>query len=464
MMDQSWQACVDAFLQTKQSESIRVTYRSIINTFWHDLGEVDPGAVTDADISTFLSSPSHADHTRGQAVTSVSTYRRRVGTLSALYRFAQTFLIEGKPLYQRPLPAILANWQFRPAAQSVIPAEPFAHFDEPWRFATEQFLRQLWERSGSDDTLESYRTVLRRFFAAPRTPELATRSDVLLFLAQKSEGKRAHGKPVAVATRNNRLCVLRSFYAFASNWLIPGLAPEQFLWQGIPPTQGINYGKPGENPRALTEDELNAFFQAIDTSTVIGKRDYSLFIAFFTLARRRSELYALTWGQIQEAMIVEPNGQRHPGRTYSFFGKGHKRSEDLQEMPAYVYEPIVDYLKAAGRLDAMTDDSYIWTAIHPGMGSSRAAGTNRPLNHHYVNGRMHVILERAGIQAREGLSLHSFRHSSALHRYSLGEDILSLKRLLRHASIGTTDKYLRQLSGTADPGAAALERKFAFLR
>src|SRR5258707_14360979 len=85
----------------------------------------------------------------------------------------------------------------------------FEHFPPEWRRATEQFLSQLWERSGSDATVDSYRLALRRFFV-DKTPIEATRSDVLAFLAAKSIGNRGNGKPVAPATRNLRLTVLIS--------------------------------------------------------------------------------------------------------------------------------------------------------------------------------------------------------------------------------------------------------------
>jgi integrase len=455
MLDHHWQACISAFLDAKTSRHTRITYASTVSCFLQDLGD-SPGEVTDAEIAAFLDSPSHADHSRGQPISARARNRRRC-ILSAFYRFAQTYLVDDKPLYPGPLPACL-----RHASASIDPA-PFAHFSPAWQRATEAFLSSLWERSGSDATVTSYRVVLRRFFVAPRTPEATSRADVLSFLAQPSEGKRNAGQPVAPSTRNNKLCVLTSFYKWASNWIIPGTT-DTFLFTGVPPVQGIAYGRPGAHYRALSEEELEAFFGAIDTETIIGKRDFSLFSAFFALARRRSELYALKWGDIAEAWITDPKGQRHRGYTYVFRGKGHKRTEDVQEMPSYVYRAIVDYLQASGRYETIRPDDPVWTAIHPNQGSAPGSPTNRALNHHYVNLRMLELCRRAGIEDREGLSLHSWRHSSALARFSLGEDLLSLKKLLRHSNIATTDSYLRQLAGTADPGAAALERRFAFLR
>jgi|GEM_PF-1166402 len=459
MIDHTWRSCLDAFLKANRSATSRETYHSILSTFLHDLGDISPAEVTDATIESFLAEGSHAPQNRGQAV-SMSTWRRRVGILASFYRFAGAFLVDGEPLYQKPLPALLSNWQSRPAASLDGPA-PFSHFPPEWREATEQFLSQLWERSGSDATVESYRMVLRRFFVAPRTPERATRADVLAFLSQKSESKRNRGKPVAPATRNLRLCVLRSYYGWASNWLIPGT--DTFLFVGTPPVQGVGYGKPDESYRALSESELEAFFGAISDSSVISLRDKSIFVTFLACARRRGELVNLKWGDITSAWIVDTNGQRRRGFLYTFRGKGHKRMLDTQELPAFAYQAIIAYLEASGRLATIQPDDPVWTSTHPGQGR-RGSLTNQPLGDDYVNSRFRQICQRAGIEDRAGLSLHSFRHSSALHRYALGEDLLSLKRLLRHSNLSTTDKYLRQLAGTSDEGAERLRARFAFLR
>jgi len=459
MLDHSWQDCLDAFLLSNRSATSRITYHSILYTFLHDLGNTSPDAVTDAEIQTFSRSGSHAPQNRGQDV-SASTYRRRVGILADFYRFASNYEVAGLPLYQKPLPAILANWQLRPSVANDVPA-PFDHFPPEWREATEQFLSQLWERSGSDATVESYRLMLRRFFAVPRTPQQATRTDVLAFLAQKSESKRNAGQPVAPATRNLRLCVLISYYRWCSNWLIPGT--DTFLFVGIPPVQGISYGKPDEHYRAMSEEELEAFFGAISDSSVISLRDKSIFVTFLACARRRSELVNLKWGDISEGMLTDSNGYKRRGRLYTFRGKGHKRLLDTQELPEFAYATILRYLEASGRLATMQPDDPIWVSTHPGQGR-HGSPTNQPLGDDYINSRFRQICQRAGIEDRAGLSLHSFRHSSALHRYALGEDLLSLKRLLRHSNISTTDRYLRQLAGQADEGAERLRARFSFLR
>ena len=340
----------------------------------------------------------------------------------------------------------------------------FDHFPIEWRTATEAFLSSLYERSGSEATLERYRSILLQVFAE-KTPLELTRADVLAFLPKlfRSNRNATRMKPIAPAGRNIRLCVLRSYYKFCADWMT---GPDTFLFTGVPPTQGITYSKPDQHYRALDEDELEAFFNAIPDSPS-GRRDRSLFICFFALARRRSELISLKWGDISEATVVDANGTRRRSHVYNFRGKGKKRMLDTQEMPEYALASIIDYLEKSGRMATITPDDYVWKSTKPGIGikgSIKGSIDGGALNPNSVNLRFKEICKAAGIAGREGLSLHSFRHSSALARFSLGSNVLEIKSLLRHSSLQTTQTYLQQLSGQADSGAQLLQRHFSFLQ
>ena len=74
-----------------------------------------------------------------------------------------------------------------------------------------------------------------------------------------------------------------------------------------------------------------------------------------------------------------------------------------------------------------------------------------------------VMYARQAVIDAARLSIHSWRHTAAHQRYQAGEDVRSLQRLLRHSNIATTDTYIRGLTGTADPGASLLEKRFAHL-
>src|SRR5258708_33814938 len=81
----------------------------------------------------------------------------------------------------------------------------------------------------------------------------------------------------SASTKNQRLCVLTSFYRFASAYEING-AP---IYQKVMPTQGLRYLKPDAPYRSMSTDELKRFFAAIATDTIKGNRDYALLAPYF---------------------------------------------------------------------------------------------------------------------------------------------------------------------------------------
>ncbi len=69
---------------------------------------------------------------------------------------------------------------------------------------------------------------------------------------------------------------------------------------------------------------------------------------------------------------------------------------------------------------------------------------------------------KAGLDPR-AITTHSFRHASAMHRYLQGEDIFSIRNVLRHSSLDMTAIYLRELVGQSDNGSSLLESRFGNL-
>ena len=213
MIDQSWRDCIEAFLRGNQSATSRATYRSILSTFLTHLGLVSPGAATDATIESFLAAGSHAPQNRGQAV-SASTYRRRVGILASFYRFAQTYLVDGTPLYQKPLPALLANWQERSAGASL--AHDLSFLPTGWRQCCTHWLQSIYDHSGSRDSMETYESVIVRFLRfVNKDPGAVSRGDVQSWLATPVASRRNTGHELSASAKNQRMSAISSFYTYA---------------------------------------------------------------------------------------------------------------------------------------------------------------------------------------------------------------------------------------------------------
>lgn len=344
----------------------------------------------------------------------------------------------------------------------------------PWERCLAHFLRQLYERSRSEQTVRDYRRTLITFFSTsaqggpPKHPEHYTRDDVEDFLHRLSTSSRNRGSLPSIATINQRLAILSSFYRFAATFTIPDSdgRPRPLL-QTSSPTLGLHHKQPDRTYRAFSDEELDRFFSIIPTDTVKGLRDRAIFLLYFWTARRREEIARLRWGDIEQATIVDEHGRRRQGWRYRFYGKGKRGQEDRAELPTPAKVAIDRYLVASRRMQTLHPEDPLFIAIGPEQGGGKPGITLPPDDHTPLTSRaiahaLKTYAQRAGIDASR-LSIHSWRHTAAQQRYAAGEDVRSLQRLLRHSNIATTDIYVRGLMGTADPGASLLENRFAHL-
>jgi integrase/recombinase XerD len=65
----------------------------------------------------------------------------------------------------------------------------------------------------------------------------------------------------------------------------------------------------------------------------------------------------------------------------------------------------------------------------------------RPLGVHGIHRVFERVARRAGVM-REGVSLHTLRHSFATFLLQQGCDLVSIKEMLGHADLSTTAVYL----------------------
>lgn len=344
----------------------------------------------------------------------------------------------------------------------------------PWERCMAQFLRQLYDRSHSVKSVEAYRRTLIAFFTGsaqggpPKHPADYTREDVEYFMHLPSTSPRNPGAPPSTATINQRLSIIASFYRFAATFTISGPGGRaQTLLRTPSPTLGIHQGRPDRVYRALSDEELDHFFAVIPSDTVKGLRDRAIFLLYFWTARRREEIARLRWGDIEQGVIVEPGGRRRQGWRYHFHGKGKGGQEDIAELPGPAKVAIDRYLIAARRMQTIQPDDPLFVAIGPEQGGGKRgislpSDDHTPLTSHAIAYAMKTYATQAGIDTRR-LSLHSLRHTAATQRYAAGSDIREIQHLLRHSNIATTDIYLRELMGSADPGAKLLEDRFGHL-
>lgn len=335
-------------------------------------------------------------------------------------------------------------------------------FDErsDWGRFVEYFLASC-SPSHSQSTIRTYRYTISAFFSRsahggpPKCPEHYTQEDVLDFVLRPSEARHNRGKPPSISAQSQRLAVLSKFYQRAAEYQVLGQDGQmRQLFTGQSPTTGLHHSEPPHRYRMLSYQEMERLFAAIP-DTVRGARDRAALLVYFWTARRRSEIGRLVWGDIKQDTIVDPDGTVRTGWVYRFFGKGKGQQEDWAELPEPAYHALLHYLKVSGRLASMQPDSPLFVGIDPG-----GRQMNRPLTTWAVNDRLKAYAAAAGLDAKH-ITLHCLRHTAARERYTAGEDIRSIQKLLRHSNLAITDTYLRSLTGTADTGAKLLFQKFS---
>ncbi len=248
---------------------------------------------------------------------------------------------------------------------------------------------------------------------------------------------------LAIATQNQRVAAVASFYRFASSYIPEGEAEP--LWQRANPTMGIARGKAEMSPKGLTFEELKKLFSVIPTTSEIGIRDRAALALAFWTARRRSEVSGILYKDIIETSFPDGHGGMRKAYVLAFRGKGKKSEIDHQEIPQPALDCVTWYLLASGRSETIKPEDPLFTSIDG----------KRPLSASTLAKRIRHYGELAGLR----VSLHTLRHSSARARFESGASVRDVQQLLRHSSIATTDIYLRTLIGVEDKTAKLLESR-----
>ena len=172
-------------------------------------------------------------------------------------------------------------------------------------------------------------------------------------------------------------------------------------------------------PKYLTFEESRHLLEVVlaDTESETRPRDFAILVLFLNCGMRLSELCGINMDDIDPEL-----------RSLRVLGKGRK-------------ERII-YLNDACR-DALT--KYLaWRGADIMAGREPAlflSGRHQRISNKTVQWMVYKYLRAAGYGNRK-LSTHKLRHTAATLMYQTGEvDVLMLKEILGHESIGTTQIY-----------------------
>jgi site-specific recombinase XerD len=262
--------------------------------------------------------------------------------------------------------------------------------------AIDAFRAYLQRRSYSMHTLESYTLDLHLFFAELDNPlEQITFREVDWFI----DTQHQHG--LAPATINRRLHALKHFFDFLIERRVVGTNP-------IKPSHMLRRGR--LLPKGLSKDQTEQLFAHIQQPM-----DKALFLLMLRCGLRVSEVARLKVGDIdwsQQALLIEQ-------------GKGRK------DRWVNLSADAVASLRACLMLrpSHVPGEYVFWNQKRP----------NRPLSIKAIQKKMERYTKRAGIAA----SCHRLRRTFASNLLEQGAEIVSIRELLGHASITSSERYAK---------------------
>ncbi len=316
--------------------------------------------------------------------------------------------------------------------------------EDPWARCAAAFLEAKERKTGSAQTRQHYERILRAFAAwCPTPPARVTPGEVQAF-AHAPARRRGHGgtvveDPARPTTIARRAAVLSSFYRFAMKQVVGHDA------QGRPvPLCLYNPAAAVDRPRVdpyrgvhgLGATQTQRLLAVIPRDTPLGMRDYALLSMYLYTGRRREEIIALRWRDIEHG---------DDGRTFfRYRGKGNKVG--LRELARPAAAALRAYLRATKRAHTIGPDDPLW--LPHGVGArARADGA---LTSNAVYRRLKHYAALADIEPQT-LSLHGLRHTGAQLRRQVGASIEEVQRFLDHTSVATTQIYLRATDSVRDP-------------
>jgi integrase/recombinase XerD len=257
-------------------------------------------------------------------------------------------------------------------------------------------------------TLAAYETALQQFqewirlCREHRAPDAVTAADVLAYLQHLREGRRNGDAAV-----NRQLTILRSFYRAIV--AMEHLEPRDNPLAGFPSIKAV----PRKLPISLSPEQVGRLLDQPKADTIIGLRDRAVLALLYGTGIRVSECGGLRCGQVDLIRL-----------TITVRGKGgHERSIPLNPQLAEVLE-----LYARARGPALPTAPFFRSRL------------GRPLS----RGAVYERVRTWGQRSRVGVPLcpHRLRHTFATHLVRAGVGLVTIRDLLGHRQITSTQIYL----------------------
>jgi site-specific recombinase XerD len=263
--------------------------------------------------------------------------------------------------------------------------------------AIPQFCAYLRLRNYSPHTIENYGRDLRLFFAPlEKEPCEVSWQDIVAFSQQQCQAQ------LTVATINRRLNALKHFFEYLV------MEDHSLASNPVKPSHFLRRGRP--LPKPLAQDHVRTLF-----AQITHPMDHALALLMLRCGLRVSEVARLRLRDLdwtQQSLRIEQ-------------GKGRK--DRLVYLSADVLAALRTCLDI--RPTAVPDGFVFWN-------QKRA---HRALSTKGIQKKIERYAKAAGIKA----SCHSLRHTFASNLLEAGAEVISIKELLGHAAIKSSERYAK---------------------
>ncbi len=290
----------------------------------------------------------------------------------------------------------------------------------PLKLAPNELAKRLQDfereylRGKSADTVGTYRRALNEF-----ERWFAGQADTFLF---SEEGVRAYKdhlvavRSLSEASVSTYLTALRQFCQYLVSI---GLMDEN-------PARAVRGSRrPSTHSRAaLTEADVEQLLQALDDTTLFGKRDSAMVYLMLYAGLSEIEMIRADVRDIEHTLL---------GGFLRVQGKGRAGKDRRAPLDPPVVEKINAYLEARAP----------GTPEQPLFVSHGQRSNGQRLNTRSVRSRINVLLEAANLK-RSGVSPHSLTHTAPIIWLGAGMDIEEVRARMRHGTLETTRIYFRR--------------------
>ena len=171
-------------------------------------------------------------------------------------------------------------------------------------------------------------------------------------------------------------------------------------------------------PGALTEQQIDMLFKAVDRTTKLGIRDYAAYALMYQLGLRVGEVHSLN---LQDIHLDQD--------SITVIGKGNKRrtltlKQELKQI-------ISEWIAVRGQFR----NSELNEALFISRKGNRLA--IRTMEDNFKK-----LVELAKLEAHYNITCHTLRHTMASFLNDKEVDILVLQSLLGHSSTRSTEIYI----------------------